>query len=153
MTVNDPRPSTVPPIGAAARLAVRLGAAARANLALGSVLGARSRGRPLPWNVTVSGHANTYNAMAAQAGSKDWAAFFFGSLDAASFQGTVRAITADVIILQLADGITITIARDSDTNYYRRADASTPGIPGELAYCSGSLTLPRRPRGAGRRPC
>jgi 4-amino-4-deoxy-L-arabinose transferase-like glycosyltransferase len=37
------------------------------------------------WNVTVSGWANTYYAMAAQAASVDWAAFFFGSLDAGNF--------------------------------------------------------------------
>ena len=37
------------------------------------------------WNVTVSGYGNTYYAMAAQAAAQDWAAFFFGSLDAGNF--------------------------------------------------------------------
>ncbi len=37
------------------------------------------------WNLTVSGWANTYYAMAAQAAAQDWAAFFFGSLDAGNF--------------------------------------------------------------------
>jgi len=37
------------------------------------------------WNLTVSGWANTYYAMAAQAASQDWVAFFFGSLDAGNF--------------------------------------------------------------------
>ena len=37
------------------------------------------------WQLTVSGFANTYYAMAAQAGSQSWSAWFFGSLDAANF--------------------------------------------------------------------
>lgn len=37
------------------------------------------------WNLAVSGWANTYYAMAAQAASVDWTAFFFGSLDAGNF--------------------------------------------------------------------
>ena len=37
------------------------------------------------WQLTVSGYANTYYAMAAQAGSQSWSAWFFGSLDAANF--------------------------------------------------------------------
>ena len=37
------------------------------------------------WNLTISGFANTYYAMAAQAGAADWRAFFFGSLDAGNF--------------------------------------------------------------------
>ncbi len=36
-------------------------------------------------NLTVSGYANTYYAMAAQAASQSWSAWFFGSLDASSF--------------------------------------------------------------------
>jgi 4-amino-4-deoxy-L-arabinose transferase-like glycosyltransferase len=36
-------------------------------------------------NLTVSGYANTYYAMAAQAASQSWPAWFFGSLDASSF--------------------------------------------------------------------
>jgi 4-amino-4-deoxy-L-arabinose transferase-like glycosyltransferase len=37
------------------------------------------------FNLTVSGFANTYYSMAAQAASLDWAAWFFGSLDPANF--------------------------------------------------------------------
>jgi 4-amino-4-deoxy-L-arabinose transferase-like glycosyltransferase len=36
-------------------------------------------------NLTVSGFANTYYSMAAQAASLDWSAWFFGSLDPANF--------------------------------------------------------------------
>lgn len=36
-------------------------------------------------NLTVSGFANTYYALAAQAASQSWTALFFGSLDASSF--------------------------------------------------------------------
>jgi 4-amino-4-deoxy-L-arabinose transferase-like glycosyltransferase len=36
-------------------------------------------------NLTVSGYANTYYAMAAQAASQSWSAWFFGALDASSF--------------------------------------------------------------------
>ena len=59
----------------ALRLADRVGL--RVVLALAAVL--------YLWNLTVSGYANTYYAMAAQAASQDWGAFFFGSLDAANF--------------------------------------------------------------------
>ena len=37
------------------------------------------------WNLAISGYGNTYYAMAAQAASQDWVAFFFGSLDAGNF--------------------------------------------------------------------
>ena len=64
---------------------------------------ASARGRADPWarpalvgvgllaatafllNLTVSGYANTYYAMAAQAASQSWAAWLFGSLDASNF--------------------------------------------------------------------
>ena len=36
-------------------------------------------------NLTVSGYANTYYALAAQAASQSWSAWFFGSLDASNF--------------------------------------------------------------------
>jgi len=36
-------------------------------------------------NLTASGYANTYYAMAAQAASQSWSAWFFGALDASSF--------------------------------------------------------------------
>lgn len=41
------------------------------------------------WNLTNSGYANSFYAAAIQAGSKDWVALFFGSLDAGN------AITVD----------------------------------------------------------
>ena len=37
------------------------------------------------WDLTASGYANTFYAAAAQAGSKDWTAWFFGSLDPENF--------------------------------------------------------------------
>lgn len=37
------------------------------------------------WNLTASGFANTFYAAAVQAGSKDWTAWFFGSLDSQNF--------------------------------------------------------------------
>ena len=37
------------------------------------------------WNLTISGWANDYYAMAAQAASQSWSAWFFGSLDASNF--------------------------------------------------------------------
>ncbi len=37
------------------------------------------------WNLVVSGYANTYYSMAAQAASQSWSAWFFGSLDASGF--------------------------------------------------------------------
>ncbi len=37
------------------------------------------------WDLTASGYANTFYAAAAQAGSKDWTAWFFGSLDSENF--------------------------------------------------------------------
>ncbi|MDV6269240.1 glycosyltransferase family 39 protein [Rhodococcus globerulus] len=37
------------------------------------------------WNLSASGYANTFYAAAAQAGSQDWKAWFFGSLDTSNF--------------------------------------------------------------------
>ena len=37
------------------------------------------------WDLTISGYANTYYAMAAQAASQSWTAWLFGSLDAGNF--------------------------------------------------------------------
>lgn len=37
------------------------------------------------WDLSASGYANTFYAAAAQAGTKSWKAWFFGSLDSASF--------------------------------------------------------------------
>ncbi len=45
-----------------------------------------------------------------------------------SIQGRVKAVDADSITLQPADGSTVEIAIDSDTDYHRRADASASDI-------------------------
>jgi 4-amino-4-deoxy-L-arabinose transferase-like glycosyltransferase len=37
------------------------------------------------WNLSASGYGNTFYAAAAQAGSQNWSAWFFGSLDAQNF--------------------------------------------------------------------
>ncbi|WP_353620044.1 hypothetical protein [Mycobacterium sp. ELW1] len=37
------------------------------------------------WNITVNGMGNQFYAGAAQAGSKNWEALLFGSLDSANF--------------------------------------------------------------------
>ncbi|MCZ4520644.1 glycosyltransferase family 39 protein [Rhodococcus ruber] len=37
------------------------------------------------WNLTASGYANSFYAAAVQAGTKDWTAWFFGSLDSENF--------------------------------------------------------------------
>src|SRR4051794_4297783 len=37
------------------------------------------------YNLSISGYANTYYSMAAQAAGRDWAAWFWGSLDSSSF--------------------------------------------------------------------
>jgi 4-amino-4-deoxy-L-arabinose transferase-like glycosyltransferase len=82
----EPAPEPAPPVGAArarrsivARLRADpwtwLGLAGVATLAL--VL--------YGWGLTVSGYANTYYAMAAQAASQSWSAWFFGALDAGGF--------------------------------------------------------------------
>ena len=64
-------------------LAGRLGEATLDRLALAGVMALAAA--LYLWNLTVSGFANTYYAMAAQAGAADWRAFFFGSLDAGNF--------------------------------------------------------------------
>jgi 4-amino-4-deoxy-L-arabinose transferase-like glycosyltransferase len=53
------------------------------------------------WQLTVSGYANTYYAMAGQAGAQSWSAWFFGSLDAANFI-TVDKPPASVWVTGLA---------------------------------------------------
>ena len=37
------------------------------------------------WNLSASGYGNTFYAAAAQAGSRSWSAWFFGSLDPENF--------------------------------------------------------------------
>jgi hypothetical protein len=45
-----------------------------------------------------------------------------------SVEGTVRAIDADSMTIELADGGTLEIAIDSDTDYHRQADASASDV-------------------------
>ena len=70
-------------IGLAAAVARRLGATGVERLTLAGLMAVS--GFLYLWNLTISGFANTYYAMAAQAGAADWRAFFFGSLDAGNF--------------------------------------------------------------------
>ena len=37
------------------------------------------------WSLTLNGYANTYYSAAAVAASRDWTAWFFGSIDASNF--------------------------------------------------------------------
>ena len=71
------------PVDTIARGLGRLGEAGLDRVALAGVMALAAL--LYLWNLTVSGFANTYYAMAAQAGAADWRAFFFGSLDAANF--------------------------------------------------------------------
>ena len=84
------RPSPAPPAGVGslvARLRDRAGVRDRADpWALPALAGVAALAAILYFaNLTVSGYANTYYAMAAQAASQSWSAWFFGSLDASSF--------------------------------------------------------------------
>lgn len=84
------RPSPAPPAGVdsvVARLTGRPGIRVRADAwALPALAGVAALAAVLyVVNLTVSGYANTYYAMAAQAASQSWTAWFFGSLDASSF--------------------------------------------------------------------
>ena len=49
----------------------------------------------------------------------------FGAM---SIEGTVRAIDADSMTIELADGGTVEVAIDSDTDYHRQADASASDV-------------------------
>lgn len=49
----------------------------------------------------------------------------FGAM---SIEGTVRAIDADSMTIEVADGGTVEIAVDSDTDYHRQADASASDV-------------------------
>jgi len=71
------------PASRAAGIVDRAGAAGLDRLALAGVSALAAV--LYLWNLTISGFANTYYAMAAQAGAADWRAFFFGSLDAGNF--------------------------------------------------------------------
>ena len=81
MTAGE-RTLALPP-AARSLLWAKLADRVRAHLALGGVLALAAA--LYLWNLTVSGYANTYYAMAAQAAAQDWGAFFFGSLDAGNF--------------------------------------------------------------------
>ncbi len=84
------RPSPAPRAGirpSIARLVGRAGVRERADpWALPALAGVAGLAAVLyVVNLAVSGYANTYYAMAAQAASQSWTAWFFGSLDASSF--------------------------------------------------------------------
>jgi 4-amino-4-deoxy-L-arabinose transferase-like glycosyltransferase len=84
------RPSPSPTAGvesALARLAGRTGIRDSADAwALPALAGVAALAAILYLvNLTVSGYANTYYAMAAQAASQSWSAWFLGSLDASGF--------------------------------------------------------------------
>ena len=65
---------------AAARPPVRSGLGA--SLAVGRAYPGRG---PVPWDLSRNGNANTFYAAAVLSGTESWKAFFFGSLDSASF--------------------------------------------------------------------
>ncbi|WP_138444087.1 glycosyltransferase family 39 protein [Sinomonas susongensis] len=75
------------PRGSAAARVVRAGVGHRSGLELAALLTAV--GLLYLWNLGASGWANAFYSAAAQAGSQNWEAFFFGSSDAAN------AITVD----------------------------------------------------------
>ncbi|MFE4502477.1 ArnT family glycosyltransferase [Rhodococcus sp. NPDC056743] len=66
---GDPSPSWIPTRGTALALTALLVGTAVLYL----------------WNLSASGYGNTFYAAAAQAGSQDWKAWFFGSLDTSNF--------------------------------------------------------------------
>jgi 4-amino-4-deoxy-L-arabinose transferase-like glycosyltransferase len=70
----------VAPRGRGLRTSVTISADAVAMSALAAVAGLFYL-----VNLTVSGYANTYYAMAAQAASQSWSAMFFGALDSQGF--------------------------------------------------------------------
>ena len=83
-SLPEPEPEVRVAVGReVAAILWRARTAAVTHLALGCVLALAAV--LYLWNLTVSGYANTYYAMAAQAAAQDWGAFFFGSLDAGSF--------------------------------------------------------------------
>src|SRR2546430_8427152 len=53
------------------------------------------------WNLAASGWANAYYAAAVLAGTKSWAAFFFGSLDASNFI-TVDKAPGSLWVMEIA---------------------------------------------------
>src|ERR1700709_2402027 len=53
------------------------------------------------WNLADSGYANTFYAAAVQAGSKNWEAFLFGSLDSSNFI-TVDKPPASIWVMALS---------------------------------------------------
>src|SRR5256884_5378911 len=53
------------------------------------------------WNLAASGWANAYYSAAVLAGTKSWAAFFFGSLDASNFI-TVDKAPASLWVMEIS---------------------------------------------------
>jgi 4-amino-4-deoxy-L-arabinose transferase-like glycosyltransferase len=81
--LTRPLPHAADPDAAVSDVAEALGRLSAERLALPSL--AALAGLLYLANLTISGWANTYYALAAQAASQSWSALFFGSLDASSF--------------------------------------------------------------------
>jgi len=81
--LTQPLPRARTPEHASPALPAALGGVALRQLAIPSLAGLA--GVLYLVNLTVSGWANTYYALAAQAASQSWSALFFGSLDASGF--------------------------------------------------------------------
>jgi len=87
-SVARPSPAPAAPIHSPfARLTGRVAGGDRADAwALPALAGVAALAAVLyVLDLTISGYANTYYALAAQAASQSWSAWFFGSLDASSF--------------------------------------------------------------------
>ena len=56
------------------------------------------------WDLSASGHANSFYAAAVQAGTKSWRAFFFGSIDSSNFI-TVDKPPASLWVMELSGRI------------------------------------------------
>jgi 4-amino-4-deoxy-L-arabinose transferase-like glycosyltransferase len=80
----------------------RLGATRAPRIALGALLALTALA--YIWNLGASGDANSFYAAAVQAGTESWKAFFFGSLDKASFI-TVDKPPASLWVMELSGRI------------------------------------------------
>ncbi|HEY3772429.1 MAG TPA: glycosyltransferase family 39 protein [Solirubrobacteraceae bacterium] len=80
----------------------RLGAPRAPRIALGALLALTALA--YIWNLGASGDANSFYAAAVQAGTESWKAFFFGSLDKASFI-TVDKPPASLWVMELSGRI------------------------------------------------
>ncbi len=102
ITVPAPRPAvSLPDVSSWIRWLVRgrLDDAAWVRPAYLGLLGAT--GLLYLWNLAASGWANAYYSAAVLAGTKSWAAFFFGSLDASNFI-TVDKAPGSLWVMEIA---------------------------------------------------